>query len=148
MRASRVLQPVRRSWVLAWLMIVLALSLWAVWSASNADDHADRLDQARASRLCVQQTALIARINREATDQLIDQWSTVKRLEPLIAKSTGEVKGALIRSLAAARSSLDRRLDDVPAGEYPRVLDQLQMGQQVIPPVEFVPVQVCTTVAR
>ena len=148
MRASRVLQPVRRSWVLAWLMIVFALSLWAVWSASNADDHADRLDQARASRLCVQQTALIARINREATDQLIDQWSTVERLEPLIAKSTGEVKGALIRSLAAARSSLDRRLDDVPAGEYPRVLDQLQMGQQVVPPVEFVPVQVCTTVAR
>ena len=148
MRASRVLQPVHRSWVLAWLMIVLALSLWAVRSASNADDHADRLDQARASRLCVQQTALIARINREATDQLIDQWSTVERLEPLIAKSTGEVKGALIRSLAAARSSLDRRLDDVPAGEYPRVLDQLQMGQQVVPPIEFVPVQVCTTVAR
>lgn len=148
MRASRVLQPVRRSWVLAWLIIVLALSLWAAWSASNADEHADRLDQARATRLCLQQAALIQLINREATDALIDQFSTVERLEPLIDKTAGEVKGALIRSLSAARSSLDRRLDDIPAGQYGRVLDQLQMGQQVIPPVEFVPVQACPPAAR
>lgn len=144
----RLIEPVRRGWVLAWLMVVLALSLWAVWSASHADDHADRLDQARATRLCVQQAALIQRINREATDALIDQFSTVERLEPLIDKTAGEVKGALIRSLSAARSSLDRRLDDIPAGQYGRVLDQLQMGQQVVPPVEFVAVQPCTPAGR
>jgi len=144
----RLIEPVRRGWVLAWLMVVLALSLWAVWSASHADDHADRLDQARATRLCVQQAALIQRVNREATDALIDQWTTVERLEPLIDKTEGEVKGALIRSLAAARTSLDRRLDDVPAGEYSRVLDQLTLGQQVVPPVEFVAVQACAADGR
>lgn len=144
----RLLEPVRRGWVLAWLMVVLALSLWALWSASNADDHADRLDQARAAALCEQQAQLIQRINREATDALIDQWTTVERLEPLITKSAGEVKGALIRSLAAARTSLDRRLDDAPADQHTRVLDQLQMGQQVVPPVEFVAVQTCTPAGR
>lgn len=148
MRDSRVLQPVRRSWVLIWLPIVLALSLWAVWSASSADEHADRLDQARATALCEQQAQLITRLNREATDALIDQWSTVERLEPLAATTTGETKGAILRSLAAARTSLDRRLDDVPADQYTRVLDQLQMGQQIIPPVEFVPVQDCAPRVR
>ena len=146
MRSSRILQPVRRSWVLVWLMIVLALSLWAVWSASHADDTANRLDQHRAAVLCEQQTGLIARMNRDATDALIDQWSTVERLEPVVAEATGEVKGALLRSLGAARASLDRRLDDIPADQYTRVLDQLTAGQQVVPPVEFVPVQACTPV--
>ena len=109
----------------------------------GADDTADRLDQARATRLCEQQAHLIARMNRDATDALIDQWSTVERLEPLAASTSGATRGAVLRSLGAARASLDRRLDDVPASEYPRVLDQLQMGQQVVPPVEFVPVQNC-----
>ena len=148
MRDSRVLQPVRRSWVLIWLLIVLALSLWAVWSASSADEHADRLDQARATALCEQQAQLITRLNREATDALIDQWSTVERLEPVVAEATGEVKGALLRSLGAARASLDRRLDDIPTDQYGRVLDQLTAGQQVVPPVEFVPAQACTPAGR
>ena len=50
MRDSRVLQPVRRFWVLIWLLIVLALSLWAVWSAQHADADADTA----ATRHCVQ----------------------------------------------------------------------------------------------
>ena len=50
----RLIEPVRRGWVLVWLTVVLALSLWAVWSAQHADDDADTA----ATRHCVQQRAL------------------------------------------------------------------------------------------
>lgn len=76
---------------------------------------------------------MIHRINREATDALIDQFSTVERLEPLIDKTAGEVKGALIRSLSAARSSLDRRLDDIPAGRRRRMKSNVSSHSRVAP---------------
>lgn len=136
----RVLEPVRRSWVLVWLLVVLALSLWAVWSAEHADDAADDT----AYQHCVQQQALIARTNRDATDVLIDQWNTVERLTPIAEETSGRVHGAIVSSLRSAQQNLDRRLDDLPPSDYRRVLDQLQMGQQIIPPVEFVPIQDCS----
>lgn len=136
MNASRLLEPVRRSWVLVWLLVVLALSLWAVWSAQHADD--DELAH------CLQQQTLIERTNRDATDVLIDQWNAVERLTPIADETSGRVHGAIVASLRSAQQNLDRRLDDLPPADYRRVLDQLQMGQQVIPPVEFVPAVSCS----
>lgn len=140
MRGSQILEPVRRSWVLVWLIVVLALSLWAVWSAEHADDDADTA----AAQHCVQQQTLIARTNRDATDVLIDQWNAVERLTPIADETSGRVHGAIVASLRSAQQNLDRRLDDLPPADYRRVLDQLQMGQQVIPPVEFVPAVSCS----
>ena len=110
----------------------------------GADDDADTA----AAQHCVQQQTLIARTNRDATDVLIDQWNAVERLTPIADETSGRVHGAIVASLRSAQQNLDRRLDDLPPGDYRRVLDQLQMGQQIIPPVEFVPVQDCTPVAR
>ena len=106
----------------------------------GADDDADTA----AYQHCVQQQALIARTNRDATDVLIDQWHAVERLTPIAEETSGRVHGAIVSSLRSTQQNLDRRLDDLPPSDYRRVLDQLQMGQQIIPPVEFVPIQDCS----
>lgn len=139
-RLRHLAEPVRRSWVLAWLLVVLALSLWAVWSAEHVESRSD----ATAYGHCVQQQRLVERTNRDATDALIDQWNAVQRLEPIADETTGRVHDALTQSLRAAQQNLDRRIEDIPAGEYGRALAQLRAGDQIIPPVAFVPAEDCT----
>ena len=134
MRVSELLAPVKRSWVLAWLLVVLGLSLWSVWSS-------ERVDSATRKSLlghCLRQLELTQRANRDATDALIDQWNTERRLESLRGYVKGPALEAVNASVSASRRDLSRRLDDLSEDEAARIVHQLQVGDQIIPPGEFV----------
>lgn len=140
----RLIEPVRRGWVLAWLTIVLALSLWALWSAQNADDHADQLDLARSFQRCEQQASISRQTNRDATDQLAELFHSAARFRAIEhAVDDHDAQETLRLSIRQTDRALHRMLSQIPAADRGRVLKQLAVADPVIPPVAFVAVPDC-----
>lgn len=136
--AARILQPVRRSWTVSWLLVILVLVGWTTWSATEANQHNATL----VRQFCDHHYRLIAHSNRDSTDMLADLWATEQRLATQAAQMASapeELRLAVASSLAQTRTLLNRRLAAVPAADRGRVLHQLQAGQDVLPPIAFVP---------